>query len=89
MNKVAEGLSSRQGSLIVKTSHVGLADCPRQEVRGKVGQEIRVYQNSSEEVNRLDETLSNDHFATSAKKDNIWVIATIHQDTIIAEELAI
>ena len=60
----------------------------RQEVRGKVGQEIRVDQNSLGEVNRLAETLSNGHFATSAK-DDIRMIATIHQDAIIAKKLAI
>ena len=60
----------------------------RYEVRGRVGQEIRVVQNSSEKVNRLDKTLSSGYFATNAR-DDIWVIATIHQDAIIAKELAI
>ena len=60
----------------------------RQEVRERVGQGTRVGQNSSREVKRLDETLSNGHCATNAK-DNIWVIGMIYQDAIIAEELDI
>ena len=60
----------------------------RQEVTGRLGQGIRVNQNSSGEVNRPDENLSNDHYVTSAR-DDIWVIVVIHQDAIIAEELAI
>ena len=60
----------------------------RQVVRGRMGQEIRVDQNSSEEVNRVDGTSSSDLFATNVR-DGISVIATIHQDAIIAEELAI
>ena len=67
---------------------MGLLESLRQEIRGRVGQEIRVNQNSSEEVNRLDRTSTSGHFATIAI-DDIWVIATIHQDAIIAEELAI
>ena len=65
-----------------------LAESLSKAVRGKMGQEIRVEQNSSEEVNRLDRTSSSGHFATNVR-DDIWVIATIHQDAIIAEELAI
>ena len=67
---------------------MGLAGSLKHEERGKVGQEIRVDHNSSEEVNKLDETSSNGRFATNAR-DGIWMIATIHEDAIIVEELAI
>ena len=53
----------------------------RQEVRGRVGKGTRVDQNSSREVNKLDEILSNGHYVTSAR-DDIWVIIVIHQDDI-------
>ena len=53
-----------------------------------MGQETKVNQDSSGEVNKLDGTSSNGHFATSAK-DNIWVIVMMHQDAITTEELAI
>ena len=60
----------------------------KQEVRGRVGQEIKVDQNSSKEVNKLEGTSSSGRFAINAR-DDIWVIVTIHQDAIIAEELSI
>ena len=53
-----------------------------------MGQEIRVHQNSSGEVNRLNGILSSCHFATNAKND-IWVIVVMRQDVTIVEELAI
>ena len=88
INVVVVGFGFRQGSPIIKTGQVGLVASLRQEVREIVGQGTRVSQNSSREENRLDRTLSNGHCATNAK-DDIWVIAMIHQDAIIAEELAI
>ena len=53
-----------------------------------MGQGTRVDQNYLGEVNRLDEILSNSHYVTSAR-DDIWVIVVIHQNAIIAGELAI
>ena len=53
-----------------------------------MGQAIRVSQDSSGEVNRLNGTSSSGHFAKNAK-DNIWVIVMVHRDAITAEELAI
>ena len=85
---MAKGLGSRQGSQIVKIGQVDLVESLSQAVRGKIGQEIRVNQNSSEEVNRLDRTSSSGHSTTNARY-NILVIVTIHQDVIITEELAI
>ena len=41
----------------------------RQEVRGKVGQEVRVDQNSSRQGSKLDEILSNGNYITSARDD--------------------
>ena len=66
---MVEGLGSRRGGLITETSLVDLVGSLRQEVRGRVGQEIRVDQNSSGQANRLDEMLSNDHYVTNARDD--------------------
>ena len=66
---MVEDLGSRQGGPITKTSLVDLVESLRQEVRGRVGQEIRVDQNSSGQVNKLDEISSNDHNVTSASDD--------------------
>ena len=79
---------SIRGGPIIKTGLVRLVESLGQEVRGKVGQGTRVSQNSSGEINRLDGTSNCGHFATNVG-DNIWVIATIDRDAIIAEELAI
>ena len=51
-------------------------------------QGTRVRQDSSGEVNGLNETSSNRHFATNAK-DDIWVIVMIPRDVITVEELVI
>ena len=66
---VVEGLGSRRGGPIIKTSLVDSVESLRQEVRGRVGQGTKVNQNTSGEVNRLDEILSNGHCVTSAKDD--------------------
>ena len=66
---VVEGLGSRRGGLIIKTSLVDSVESLRQEVRGRVGQGTKVDQNSLGELNRLSEILSNDHCVTSARKD--------------------
>ena len=49
---MVEGLRSRRGGPIIKTSLVGLVESLRQEVRGRMGQGIRVDQNSSGQVNK-------------------------------------
>ena len=81
-------MSSRRGGPIIKTSLVDSVGSLRQEVRERVGQGIKVDQNSLREVNRLDEILSNGHYVTSAR-DDIWVTIVIHQDAIIVGKLAI
>ena len=81
-------LSFRQRSLIIKTGQVDLVESLRQEVKERMGQGTKVDQNSSGEVNKLDEISSNGHYVTSAR-DDILVIVMIHQDTIIAGKLAI
>ena len=48
----------------------------------------RIGQNSSGQINKLDEISSNDHYVISAR-DDIWVIVVIHQDAITAEKLDI
>ena len=53
-----------------------------------MGKGTRIGQDSLGEVNRLNGTSSNDHFAMSAK-DGIWVIVMVHRDAITVEELAI
>ena len=60
----------------------------RQKVRERVGQGIKVDQNSSGEVNRLVEILSNGHYVTCAR-DDIQVTVMTHQDAIIMGKLAI
>ena len=66
---VVEGLGSRRGGPIIKTGLVDQMESLRQEVRGRVGQGTRVDQNSSREVNRLDEILSNGHYVTIVRED--------------------
>ena len=66
---MVEGLCSRRGGPITKTSLVDSMGSLRQEVRAIVGQEIRGDQNSSGQANKLDEILSNDHYVISARED--------------------
>ena len=66
---MVEGLDSRQGGPITKTSLVDLVGSLRQEVRGTVGQEIKVNQNNSGQGNKLDKILSNDHYVPSARDE--------------------
>ena len=66
---VVEGLGSRQGGLITKTSSVDPMGSLRQEARRRVGQEIRVDQNNLGQANKLDEILSNGRYVTSARDD--------------------
>ena len=69
VNVVVDGLGSRKGGPIIKTSLTDPVGSLKHEVNGRVGQGIKVDQNSLGEVNRLDEILSNDHYVTSAKGD--------------------
>ena len=64
---MVEGLGSRRGGPITKTSLVDPVGSLRREVRERVGQEIRVDQNSLGQVNKLNKISSNDHYVTSAK----------------------
>ena len=66
---MAEGLDSRQGSPITKTILVDPVENLIREVRGKVGQEIRVDQKSSGQANKLDEILSNGHYIINAREE--------------------
>ena len=66
---MVEGLGSRQGGPITKTSLVDPVESLKQKVRGRVGQEIRVDQNSLGQANKLDEILSNGHYVTSVGDD--------------------
>ena len=88
VNVVVDSLGSRLADPIIKSSLVDPVGSLRHEVRGRVGQGIKVEQNSSGEVNRLDEILSNDHYVISAR-DEIFVTVVIHQDAIIVGKLAI
>ena len=66
---MVEGLGSRGGGPITKTSMVDPVGSLRQEVRGRVDQEIRVDQNNLVQVNKLDKILSNDHYVITARED--------------------
>ena len=55
----------------------GSSGKPKTRGKRKSGPRIKVNQNSSEEVNGLDETSSSGCFATNTR-DGIWVIAMIH-----------
>ena len=66
---MVEGLGSKQGGPITKTSLVDPVESLRQEVRGKVGQGIRVDQNSSGQANRRDKILNSGHYVTSVRDD--------------------
>ena len=66
---MVEGLGPRPGGLITKTSLVDPVGSLRQEVRGRMGQEIKVDQNSLGQANKLDEILSSGHYVISARKD--------------------
>ena len=85
---VVEDLGSRRGGPIIKIGQVDLVESLGQNVRERMGQEIRVDQNSSGEVNKFDRVSSNDHNVTSARNDT-WVIVVSHQDAIIVGKLAI
>ena len=60
----------------------------RREVKERVGQEIRVDQNSLGQANKLDKILSNGSYVINAK-DGIWVTIVILQGAIIVGRLAI
>ena len=62
-------MGSREGGPITKTILVDSVGNLRREVRGKVGQEIRVDKKSSGQANKLDKILSNDHYIISARED--------------------
>ena len=66
---VVEGLGSRRGGPITKTSLVDQVGSLRWEVKERVGQEIRVDQNSLGHVNKLDEILSSGHYVTNARNN--------------------
>ena len=54
---------------ITKTSMVDLVGSLRQEARGRLGQEIRVDQNSLGQANKLDEILNSGRYVTSARDE--------------------
>ena len=64
---VVEGLGSKQGGPITKTSLVDLVGSLRREVRGRVGQEVKVDQNSLGQATKPEEILSNGRYVTSAR----------------------
>ena len=64
---MVEDLGSRREGPITKISLVDPVGSLRQEARGKVGQEIRVDQNSLGQANKLNEILSSDRYVTSAR----------------------
>ena len=66
---VVGGFSFKQGGLITQTSLVDLVGSLKQEVRGRVGWEIRVDQNSLGWASRLDEILSSDRYVLSVRDD--------------------
>ena len=66
---VVEDLGSKRGCPITKTSLVDSVGSLRQEVKERVGQEIRVDQNSLGQANKLDEILSSGRYVTSARDD--------------------
>ena len=66
---MVEDLGSRRGGPIIKTSLVDPVESLKHEVKGRVGQGLKVDQNSSGQANRLDKILSNDHYVTSARDD--------------------
>ena len=61
-------MSFSQGSPIIKTGQVDLVENPRLEVKGRVGQRIRVGQSSLVAVGKLDEISSTDRYVTNARK---------------------
>ena len=68
----------RFGLQIRKPNSQGISSgCGGKSHRGKVGQGTKVGQDSLGEVNRLNGTSNNGHFATSTK-DDIWVIVMVH-----------
>ena len=60
---------SKRGGPITKTSLVDPVGSLRQEVKERVGQEVRVDQNSLGQANKLDEILSSGRYVTSARDD--------------------
>ena len=66
---MVEDLGSRREGPITKTNLVDLVGSLRQEARGRMGQEIRVDQNSLGQANKLDEILSSGRYVTSARDD--------------------
>ena len=69
-------MGSRRGGPITKINLVDLMGSLRREVKERVGQEIKVDQNSLGQANMLDKILSNGSYVINAK-DGIWVTIVI------------